>query len=108
LKKDLKENKMESFKDIISDDKPVLVDFYATWCGPCKVMSPIIEEIGKEMTEQIRVLKVDVDKNSQVSDEYRINSVPTLIIFKNGRLIWRNSGAMDKNALMMQIKNQID
>lgn len=95
---------METFKDIINGDKPVLVDFFATWCGPCKAMSPTVEAVGKEMIGQARVLKIDVDKNESVANLYRIQSVPTLIIFKKGEVVWRTSGVMEKNALLQQIK----
>lgn len=95
---------MESFNDIINGDKPVLVDFYATWCGPCKVMSPTVEAIGKELIGKARVLKIDVDKNEAVANLYRIQSVPTLIIFMKGEVVWRTSGVMDKGALMEEMK----
>lgn len=98
---------MESFNEIINGDKPVLVDFYATWCGPCKVMGPTIEVVGKELIGQARVLKIDVDKNETVANQYRIQSVPTLIIFKKGEVVWRGSGVMDKNALTQKIKEYI-
>lgn len=101
-------NNMESFNEIINGDKPVLVDFYATWCGPCKVMGPTIEVVGKELIGQARVLKIDVDKNETVANQYRIQSVPTLIIFKKGEVVWRTSGVMDKNALMQQMKKFIN
>ena len=99
---------METFKDIINGDKPVLVDFFATWCGPCKVMSPTIEALGKELIGQARVLKIDVDKNEAVANEYRIQSVPTLIIFKKGEAVWRTSGVIEKGALLQQVKKFID
>lgn len=99
---------MEKFNDIINGDKPVLVDFYATWCGPCKAMSPIIEEIGKELQNEVRVLKIDVDKNQQAASQYQVQAVPTLIIFKNGVAVWRNAGAMDKASLVQQIKSFVD
>lgn len=99
---------METFKDIINGDKPVLVDFYATWCGPCKVMSPIVESIGRELNDNVRVLKIDIDKNQSVAAHYRVQSVPTFFIFKKGQIVWRNSGAMDKNALLQQLKTFID
>lgn len=98
---------METFKDIINGVKPVLVDFFATWCGPCKAMSPTVEAVGKEMIGQARVLKIDVDKNEAVANLYRIQSVPTLIIFKKGEVVWRTSGVMEKNALLQQIKQFI-
>ena len=99
---------METFKDIIHGDKPVLVDFFATWCGPCKVMSPTVEALGKELVGQARILKIDVDKNEAVANLYRIQSVPTLIIFKKGEIVWRISGVMEKGALLEQIKKFID
>lgn len=99
---------METFKDIINGDKPVLVDFFATWCGPCKAMSPIIDSLGQEMNGEIRILKVDIDKNPSVASHYQIRSVPTFLIFKKGEIVWRNSGGMDKASLVQQIRNHID
>lgn len=99
---------METFNDIINGDKPVLVDFYATWCGPCKVMSPTVEALGKELGSQARVLKIDVDKNEAVANLYRIQSVPTLIIFNKGEIVWRTSGVMDKGALLQEMKKYMD
>ena len=96
---------METFADIINGDKPVLVDFFATWCNPCKMMAPTIEAICKEMATQLRTLKIDIDKNGPLADQYRIQSVPTLMIFKKGEIVWRNSGVMDKSSLMQQIKS---
>ena len=95
---------METFNEIINGDKPVLVDFHATWCGPCKAMGPVIEELGKELEGKMRVLKVDVDKNQVVASRYSVQAVPTLIIFKNGQIVWRNSGAMPKPVLLAQIE----
>ncbi len=99
---------METFKDIINGDKPVLVDFFATWCGPCKVLNPTIEALGKELVGQARVLKIDVDKNEAVANEYRIQSVPTLIIFKKGEVVWRTSRVIEKEAIVQEIKKLID
>ena len=95
---------METFKDIINGDKPVLVDFFATWCGPWKVMRPTVEALGKEVAGQARVLKIDVDKNEAVANLYRIQSVPTLIIFKKGEIVWRTSGVVEKRVLLEQIQ----
>lgn len=95
----------ESFQDIINGDKPVLVDFYADWCGPCKMMSPIIEEIGKELQGELRVLKIDVDKNHRVADQYLVQAIPTLVLFKKGEVVWRYTGALDKASLLAQIKS---
>ena len=94
---------METIKDIINGDKPVLVDFFATWCGPCKSMSPIIESIGKELQGQARVLKIDVDKNQPLAAQYAVQAVPTLIIFKNGQPVWRHSGGLDKMTLKQKL-----
>lgn len=96
---------METFNDIINGDKPVLVDFHATWCGPCKAMSPIIDELATELKGEARILKIDIDKNQTVAAKYRIQSVPTFIIFKKGEILWRSSGAMNKASLLQQIKH---
>lgn len=96
---------METFKEIIHGDKPVLVDFFATWCGPCKAMTPVIDTLGKEVQGQARVLKIDIDKNREVAQYYQIQSVPTLIIFKKGEIVWRNTGGMDKAALTQQLQS---
>ena len=98
---------METFQDIINGNKPVLVDFFATWCGPCKAMAPVIESIGKELTGQARVLKIDVDKNQAVAGRFQIQAVPTLLIFKNGQVVWKNAGGTDKASLMNQIRRFI-
>ncbi|HHT22867.1 MAG TPA: thioredoxin [Bacteroidales bacterium] len=90
---------METFNDIIQSNKPTLVDFYATWCGPCKAMTPIIQQLGKELQSTARVLKIDVDKNPATAARFQIRSVPTLMIFKNGNIVWQQPGGMDKNSL---------
>jgi len=98
---------METFKDIIQGDKPVLVDFYATWCGPCKAMAPTIDSLSTELKDEARILKIDIDKNPNAANHYQIRSVPTLLIFKKGQLVWRNSGVMDKSSLLQQIRSFI-
>ena len=102
-----KVSSMETFDDIINGDKPVLVDFYTTWCGPCKAMGPVIEALSSELEGRARILKVDVDKNQAVANQYKVQAVPTLIIFKNGQIMWRNSGAMPKRELLMQIEQYL-
>lgn len=99
---------MESFKEILNGDKPVLVDFFATWCGPCKAMTPVIEDLGKEIQGVARVLKIDVDKNEPLAAQYQIRTVPTFILFKKGEPVWRHSGMIDKAGLLEQIKKGVD
>ncbi len=99
---------METFQEIINGDQPVLVDFHATWCGPCKAMSPIIAAIGKELQGKARVLKIDVDKNQSIANKFQIQSVPTLIIFKKGQAAWRHSGTIDQATLLQQINSLIE
>lgn len=85
---------METFGKIINDDKPVLVDFHAEWCGPCKMMAPELKKFAQSNKETVRVLKVDIDKNQPTASHYNIQGVPTLMLFKNGKVLWRQSGAM--------------
>lgn len=94
---------MEKFNEMINDEQLTLVDFFATWCGPCKMMHPILEQLKEKMGDDIRILKVDVDKNEALSMQYRIQSVPTLMLFKKGEMVWRQSGAMSLNDLMQKI-----
>lgn len=90
---------MEQFQDIINSDKVTLVDFFATWCGPCKRMHPILENLKVELGDKIRIIKVDVDKNEALAQQFAIQSVPTLLLFRKGEAIWRQSGAMQLNEL---------
>lgn len=91
---------MEIFNDIISSDQLVLVDFFATWCQPCKMMHPILEQLKAAVGDKLRIIKVDVDKHNEIAAQYRIQSVPTLMLFRNGEVLYRNSGVMDKAELM--------
>ncbi|MBO9700737.1 MAG: thioredoxin [Sporocytophaga sp.] len=93
-----------NFADLISNsDKPVLVDFYADWCGPCQAMAPMIAEIADEMSEKIKVIKVDVEKNPAVSTAYKISGIPTLILFHKGQIKWRQSGLIPKPELLRML-----
>lgn len=85
---------MEKFNDIINGNQLTLVDFFATWCGPCKQLHPVLEQLKASEGENLRIIKLDVDKNEALANAYRIQSVPTLMLFRNGELLWRQSGAM--------------
>ena len=90
---------MENFNDIINSEQLTLVDFFATWCGPCKMMHPVLEQLKDEMGESIRIIKIDVDKNNSLAMNYRVQSVPTLMLFRKGEMLWRQSGALRLNDL---------
>lgn len=87
------------FDSIISDSRPVIVDFHALWCSPCKMQSPILKEVAAELGERVRVIKIDVDNNNQIASRFSVQSVPTIIIFKNGKQVWRQSGVVSKSQL---------
>jgi len=95
---------MANFNDIIKSEKPVLIDFFATWCGPCKMMGPILQDVSRKVGDKARVLKIDVDRNPQVAAKYQIQGVPTIMLFKNGKMLWRQSGVVQAKDLVKVIE----
>lgn len=94
-----------SFQDIITQDVPVLVDFYADWCGPCKMLSPILQQVKAELGDDLKIVKIDVDKNQSLAAKYQVRGVPTMILFKQGNQVWRESGVLQAQDLVAIIKN---
>jgi thioredoxin 1 len=97
----------KTFNELISGDQPVLVDFFATWCGPCKMMQPILEDTARQLGEKIKIIKVDVDKNPLAASKFQVRGVPTLILFQNGQAIWRQSGVVPAHQLVKVISENI-
>ncbi len=98
---------METFSKIINDEKPVLVDFHAEWCGPCKMMAPELQRFAQNNKETVRVLKIDIDKNQLTANHYQIQGVPTLILFKKGKILWRQSGAMNAQQISQAVTSKL-
>jgi thioredoxin 1 len=98
---------MSSFNDIINSEKPVLVDFFAEWCGPCKTMAPILSKVKSNLGDQASIIKVDVDKNPAAAQAYQVRGVPTLILFKKGQILWKDSGVINEQQLTNVIKQHI-
>jgi len=94
---------MKTLQDIIQSDKPVLVDFFATWCGPCQTLGPILKEVKDSMGERISIIKIDVDKNQALAGTYQVRGVPTMILFQNGKQLWRQSGVLSKQQIIQII-----
>jgi len=96
---------MENFNQVINSDQPVVVDFYADWCGPCQTMTPIVKSIAEKFKGKARVLKINIDKNQAAAQHYGVRSVPTFMIFKKGEQKWRHAGTIDVRSLERQIEN---
>ncbi|MDA8686081.1 thioredoxin [Robiginitalea sp.] len=93
-----------SFGSLIASDTPVLVDFFADWCGPCKMLAPVLKQVKDQLGDQIRIVKIDVDQNSGIAAKYQVRGVPTLILFKSGQAVWRQSGVLPANTISQAIK----
>ncbi|MUU77474.1 thioredoxin [Winogradskyella endarachnes] len=94
---------MSKFSEIINKDQPVLVDFFADWCGPCKMLSPILKQVKDELGDDVAIIKIDVDKNQPLATKYQVRGVPTMLLFKNGKQVWRQSGVLQKEELLKVI-----
>ncbi|MBP6550962.1 MAG: thioredoxin [Flavobacterium sp.] len=92
-----------SFENIIQSEKPVLIDFFATWCGPCKMLAPVLKEVKDSLGERITIIKIDVDKNQQLASKYQVRGVPTMILFQKGKQLWRQSGVLTKEEIIKNI-----
>ncbi|WBX76982.1 thioredoxin [Tenacibaculum ovolyticum] len=96
---------MSNFSEIINKEKPVLVDFFAEWCGPCKMMSPILKEVKESLGDKVSIIKIDVDKNQSLAAKYQVRGVPTFVLYKSGKQVWRESGVVQKSELVSIINS---
>lgn len=94
-----------SFQNIIDSKTPVLVDFFADWCGPCKMLAPILKQVKDELGDNVKIVKIDVDKNQPLAAKYQVRGVPTMLLFKEGKQVWRQSGILQKNDIVGVIKS---
>jgi thioredoxin 1 len=95
-----------NFQKILDSDKPVLIDFHADWCGPCKMLAPILKDVKKELGENVKIIKIDVDKNQGLAAKYQVRGVPTMLLFKNGKQVWRQSGVLQKEDIIAVINSR--
>ena len=94
---------MSKFNELINSDTPVLVDFFATWCGPCQMLMPVLKEVKDNMGERVKILKIDVDKNKELASQFQVHGVPTMMLFQNGKQLWRQSGVLTKDEIIRTI-----
>ena len=95
---------MSSFQDLIKGEKTILVDFYADWCAPCKAMNPILKSVKSKMGDQIKILKINIDKNQAVANKFNVRGIPTFILFQSNEIKWRKSGLLEENVLLAELK----
>ncbi|MFC0656888.1 thioredoxin [Mongoliitalea lutea] len=96
-----------TFNELINSDQPVLVDFFATWCGPCQMMQPILQDTARQLGDKVKIVKVDVDKNPYASSSFQVRGVPTLILFQGGKVLWRQSGVVPAHQLVKVIEDNV-
>lgn len=102
----LKTEKMSKFQELINGNKPVLIDFFATWCGPCQALAPILIESKEELGDAVNIIKIDVDKNQEIAAHFQVKGVPTMMLFQNGKMLWRQSGVVSKNEIVSIVKQK--
>lgn len=96
----------DTFQNIINSDKPVLIDFFATWCGPCQMLGPILKEVKESMGDRISIIKIDVDKNQELASKYQVRGVPTMMLYQKGQQLWRQSGIVSKEDIIRTIADK--
>ncbi len=99
---------MSNFKDIVNSEKPVLVDFFATWCGPCQMLLPVLDHVKDSLKDRITIIKIDVDKNQELAQKYQVRGVPTMMLFQDGKQLWRQSGVLTKEEIIKIILDKIN
>jgi thioredoxin 1 len=102
----LKKVMMNKFQELINGNKPVLIDFFATWCGPCQALAPILVDAKVDFGEAVSIIKIDVDKNQEVAAHFQVKGVPTMLLFQNGKMLWRQSGVVSKNEIVSIVKQK--
>ena len=103
-----KNKKVSNFNDIINSEKPVLVDFFATWCGPCQMLLPVLNQVKDNLQDRITIIKIDVDKNQELAQKHQVRGVPTMMLFQNGKQLWRQSGVLTKEEIINNILDKIN
>ena len=102
----LKKVKMSKFQELINGNKPVLIDFFATWCGPCQALAPILVDAKEDLGDAVSIIKIDVDKNQEIAAHFQVKGVPTMMLFQNGKMLWRQSGVVSKNEIVSIVKQK--